>query len=100
MIDKEKIKKIRGNKKKCDWDRWSNDDHMMACMMFSDCIGCGAYKSVEEEMKDIMAELSKEHKESDKHIRDFLEQYDEGLIFDLLVYLLQEKLGRVNKNDI
>ena len=80
----------RKEKKECDWGNWKDEYSMHACLDYDDCMGCGAFKKFEDEMKEIINEIKKESK--NRHIRDVLEQYDEGLLLDLLQYFFQKRI--------
>ena len=81
-----KIIEIRKNKVRCDYGKWKGTYYMRACLDFEDCRGCGAFKQFEKDTKELIREIKRESKKSKRHIREILEQYDEGLLLDLLQY--------------
>jgi hypothetical protein len=87
--------KIRGNKEKCDWDNWESEEAELACREFIDCQGCGAWeKDVKEFYERLITRLIKDLKEVKQatHVREFLKQFDDELIFDLACYLILLKI--------
>ena len=80
---------IRKNKVKCDYGSWKSDYYMRACLDFDNCLGCGAYKDFKKDAKEVIKEIKKDVKKG-RHIRDVLEDFEEGLLLDLLTYFFNE----------
>ena len=93
----EEIEKIRKNKTRCDWGAWETEEHALACLNYEDCKGCGAWEPTKKTIKRTIEELIKEIQKG-KNTIAVLDQYDEGLIFDIAWILLEEK-AREEKNN-
>ena len=92
---KRTILEIRKNKKQCDWMRWKGDYSRRACIDFNNCLGCGAYGIFAKSVEEMIKKIKKEARHT--HIREVLEQYDEGLLLDLLQYFFNQNVYDKNQ---
>lgn len=44
IIPGKQVLERRRTKRACDYDRWQNDIDALACTLWDDCRGCGAYE--------------------------------------------------------